>query len=697
MKIVHPNSYNSLNSNADWGQQSCAAKNQVSFKGIESAFGGGKRVAINHYDDVVKFLNSKYGKFIQNLEKDIPTDVFNKVFEGKAIHDESMGQKFVNSFLYPFTGMWKDLYGGVVGGLAKKFPKNLTLEKWSNAEFLQKHRNNKVLRDNVQSLRGALEEVNKIYGEILAKNNGVRPDDFEELVVKQTDELLRNYMSKKTGNYSTPVERSLNRLVTGLVPAFFLAIDVYNMSLRNGMTKKEAKASANQRLTQEFIRAGGTAYSTYGTLNTFDRLTNTFPRVAPVITTGTVAIVESGSRLAVGKNLIPEKLPPQPQRLKNITSINQFLHRENNEQLYWLDSQEQQNQRKHLLTLKNAMIFVAASVIGGFACRYGKQQILKTDFGKNILKQRDNWIDKYFKVKLNVNAEDMEAFIGKIQDTEFSSLAKRYRRTITAHETDILRDRVYRFNKIDKLVKIPFTNMEVPLIEVAKVVFVPFRLVKDLALIPYKLVSSVVLTVAQVSKTKIGNNIAKFLGDSKKPSDELAMLSTAYQNYLRKAPNLDDKEFAKYMENSVRAAFNKNSNSAIDNSKIGKMTKNIVSMVTLYFVVLDDYILTLKQTKSQDQASQKGRERFVQNIMRMAVQLSLMDLFNDIFRLQYNNSLAGAMHIAFWNTIATDIITRKLVGKPITPMSKEKQELHEQKTTNGIAGKYHKFISRLAN
>ncbi len=697
MKTSFKNSYNSLNSNADWGQRSCAAKSDISFKGIESAFGGGKRVAINHFDEVVKFLNSKYGKFVANLEKDIPADVFSKVFEGKAIHDESMGQKFVNSFLYPFTGMWKDLYGGVVGGLSKKFPTNTTLERWNNAEFLQKHRNNKMLRDNVQSLRGALEEVNKIYDEIISKNGGVRPDDFEEQIIKHTDELLRNYMSKKTGNYSTPVERSLNRLVTGLVPAFFLAIDVYNMSLKNGMSEKEAKVSANQRLTQEFIRAGSTAYTTYGTLNTFDRLTNTFPRVAPVITTGTVAFVESGSRLAVGKNLVPEKLPPQPRRLKDITSISQFLHRENNEQLYWLDSQEQQNQRKHLLTLKNAMIFIAASVIGGFACRYGQKQFLKTDFGKNILKQRDNWTDKYFRVPLQVTEDDMNKFTQKINKAGFSDLAQRYENALYEKQEEILKGGVYKFNKIDKLVKIPFTNMEVPLVEIAKVVLVPFRLVKDLALIPYKLVSSIVLSVAQVSKTKVGNSIAKFIEDGKKPSDELAMLSTAYQNYLRKAKNLNDKEFDAYMQNTVRSAFNKNSNSAIDNSKIGKMTKNIVSMVTLYFVVLDDYILTLKQTKNQEQASQKGRERFVQNIMRMAVQLSLMDLFNDIFRLQYNNSLAGAMHIAFWNTIATDIITRKLVGKPITPMSKEKQEQHAKKTENGFAAKYHRFINRLAN
>ncbi len=705
--MILPNLCNkNNNSNVGLNLQCSCVKNEISFKGIEKALGGGKRFVIDNCDEVIKFLDSKYGNLFKNLKREIPADAFKKVFDGGAIRDESMFQKVVNSFLYPFTGMWKDIYGGIVGSLAKK---STMFEKLNNAEFLQRHRDNKIIRENVQSLRGALEEVGKIYNKIVKENGDKIPENIEELVVKQTDDMLRNYMSKKTGNYNTSAERSLNRIVSGLVPAFFLATDIYNMSLRNGMTEEQAKASAYQRMQQEFIRTGATAYTTYGTLNAFDKLTNTIPVMAPLITTGTVAAVESGSRLAVGKSLIPEKLPDshcerpagawQSRKYlspKVLTDPNCFKGNAGNNDLYWITPFKSDEKKKHYITAKNVALFCAASIVGGFSILAAKRQIMKTEFGKNILKRRNDWIDNNFRAKLEVNVDDMNTFVKRVKEADFKDLAERYRRVLDGNNSDILNGDIYKLNKLDKLVKIPFTNMKVPLIEIVKTALVPFKLIKDLALLPYKFASSIVLAAAKLSGTEAGTKIAKFIEGGKKDQNDLAMISTAYQNYLRKGgENLNDEGFKKYIENTVRTAFNK-STSGIDNAKLGRMTKDLVSMVTLYFVVLDDYILSLKQTKNKDTAAQKGRERFVQNVMRMAVQLSLMDLFNNIFRIQYNNSLAGMAHIVFWNTVATDIVTRKLVGKPITPMSKEKQEAHAKKTENGVAGKYHKFMNMLA-
>ena len=78
----------------------------------------------------------------------------------------------------------------------------------------------------------------------------------------------------KTGNYDTKHERSLNRLVSGLPPAIFLANDAYNLSRMMDDDKNSASHEQKVRFNQEMARIGFNAYITLVTLGALNKYIN---------------------------------------------------------------------------------------------------------------------------------------------------------------------------------------------------------------------------------------------------------------------------------------------------------------------------------------------------------------------------------------------------------------------------------------
>ena len=119
----------------------------------------------------------------------------------------------------------------------------------------------------------------------------------------------------KSGNYDTKHERSLNRLVSGLPPAIFLANDAYNLSRMMDDDSKAAEKERKTRFKQEVSRILTSGYLTLITMGAFQKFINK-SKAGIVLTTGiTVLVTEMFSRISNGKHIF--RLSPEQARREN--------------------------------------------------------------------------------------------------------------------------------------------------------------------------------------------------------------------------------------------------------------------------------------------------------------------------------------------------------------------------------------------
>ena len=107
----------------------------------------------------------------------------------------------------------------------------------------------------------------------------------------------------KTGNYNGVHERALTRIVTGFIPAFFLANDAYNLSRLCDDDPKEAEKEKKLRFNQEVKRVMSNAYLQLITLGALSKYINKNTGVFVGVTAITVFITEALSRLSNGKKI----------------------------------------------------------------------------------------------------------------------------------------------------------------------------------------------------------------------------------------------------------------------------------------------------------------------------------------------------------------------------------------------------------
>ncbi len=650
------------------------------FKGIKDVLNKG-------YNSLFDILQSKAG----DLSKVIKEDGGDFVLAG-----EGRKEKFVRCVLYPFIKMPKDVYDSTIGWFASRFPKNKTFLKLNNFDFIKNYRSKKAADEAVRTLKGAIEGVSSK----IKANPGA---NIKEIISKIDMDDVAVAFDPKTGKYKTTTERSLNRLVTALIPAVFYGNDVYNLSKRNGATDAEANKTANQRMVQEAVRAGGESYTTYSTLNLFDKITNTNQMAAPVINTISKVAAEAGSRAVVGKSLLP--LKPVDNKTQSSTSKNSDNIQTDNNKISTASQEEgstKKEKKKHLLSIKNVLIFCAASILGGFSLK-----ALNKYFSKFVKEKPDKWLSKTFssikdkllkltKEDLIVSKDELKSYYSKIENSGFGKLAGRFRGLVETNAEEI--NGKIKLGEVDKLVKIPLFKQKVPVAELLKIPLLPFKILYRIASMPYRSAKKALQGAAASKLFKDKNwakNVQEFL-ETKKPDDStLKPIFNAYYDYTLRAKNLNAEEFKKYFENTITRTFNPGY-SKVDNSKMGKASVALITCATLPLLILDDYNVTMKQTNSKEKAAHAGKERFIQKILRSTCQISLIDIFNGVFKLQYSKSLPGAILTSSVNTVATDSLTRYLWGKPVGRKSKEEQEKIKAKREKSFIGKWFKFMNKLA-
>ncbi len=312
----------------------------ASFKGgpITSLITESDKQIINIFGRFYGGVADRLGSKLASLSQE--SNIFKKnsrfVLENgvQSIKEKPAWKLFMESIIFPFTTMPRNIISKVLKTIQTNPKiKNETIKQKARelykTPFLRIPRKLNDLDSKTNSLQGIYEKLTEainVYATNLTKHvkNENKEDYFARAKnfaikslnnndpskeAKQVREYFQEYLykfsnkffDKKTGNYNTAQERALNRIVTGLIPAYFLANDAYNLSIMCGDTKEMATKEGKNRRKQELTRIFMTAYVQFIMFSAFTKQVNTNKWFAPLISSLTVLLTETGSRKHIGK------------------------------------------------------------------------------------------------------------------------------------------------------------------------------------------------------------------------------------------------------------------------------------------------------------------------------------------------------------------------------------------------------------
>ncbi|MBQ8168464.1 hypothetical protein IJZ97_03515 [bacterium] len=650
------------------------------------------------YKEIGKFkiseLNDFLGKYDNSL-KEMSGGLINNLKNSKiakkmvkvngddiTLYQKTVPQLIWDGLKYPFTVLPANILNSSVELLGKIKP----LKKWSEktlaTDTFKNIRQRSKLDAKVNSLQGLFEAKNKLTAR-LNKGELTEAQVSSELFQRS----VKMFDTMKHGAYDTKHERSLNRLVSGLPPAIFLATDAYNLSRMMDDDDKKADKEKRTRFSQEVIRIVSNAYLTLVTFGALGNLINSSKLGIMGLTGGTVLITEAFSRIANGKHLT--RLTPEQARKineennapeKNIKPDTSFKA---NQDTKPIDKTPKQEPLLSFNTLMKASAFVIAA---GYAIKGFR----KLPAVENMFKAVQEPFQKLYK-KLTVNPDytmEVDKFneiIKILEDNGFKDLAKKYKRI---GDTIKGSDNLIHLGKKDKKIK-PLVNFFIA----------PFKFAYNTVTLPYRLVNKAVSAITPKKATKVVKSAEEIAKEISK--NDVDVLSKTVDSLVKEAKRagMDSKQFQSFVQDNMLKAFNESSISGVSNAELSNLAKTAASAATLWFLMTDNYNMVMLKSNGNDKegAETKFKERCVQEVSRLFYQTLLIDLFNSTFRSQYNASLLGMTWITLTNTTLGEILTRKSVGMPVVPHSRSELEAIEKKQdeATGFVKGYYNFMRRL--
>lgn len=635
--------------------------------------------------------------------------------------------------LYPFKILPGDLLNGIVE-LLGKIP---GLKNWA-AKTLEK-----PLFKNIRQRSKIDSKVNSLVGLITykdakienavnayAKENGINPKAVSKEIREQLAAKVEKNMESsvfqselkmfdpKSGNYDTKHERALNRLVSGLPPAIFLATDAYNLSRMMDDDSKAAEHERKVRFKQEVSRILTSGYLTLITMGAFQKFINK-SKAGIVITTGvTVLITEMFSRLSNGKHI--SRLTPEEARKENekLHAPEAKIKPVDNKQVSSTGAnntpQKTKEAQKPLLSFDTVLKASAGIIAAGYGIKgiknipavkkaamkyfenlkindpekYSKLGIKDLDLDKSVKMFEDKVIFKPFKdlyKKLTsepfiVEEEKFNKVVQTLKDSGFEELAAKYDKVGKTALKTIDGKSIIDLKEKDKGIK-PLVNF----------IIAPFKFMWNAITLPYWMIDEKLMSIFRKAKPS-------------SPAKDIDVLAKSFDKICKKAEALSEKgiskeQFQDYIQVNLLKAFNVDSLSNVSNAELSNLAKTAASIATIWFLMTDNYNMVMLKSNGNDKdgANTKFKERFVQEGSRLFYQTLLIDLFNSTFRNQYNSSLMGMSWVTLVDTTLGEMLTRSSVGTPIKAHTRDELIDIETKQNNstGFMKSYYNFMQRL--
>lgn len=738
--LSHSQNFQSQYNNQDIKRPLKTNHQDLSFKGL--SLGYKQLEKVYSVDEFKKFAQKYVGSMGEDLLKDITVKHADKTsnlisIDGDKIiiKKKTIPHLALEGALYPF----KILPGDILNGTVELLGKVPGLKDWS-AKTLERPmfkaiRQRSKIDAKINSLTGLITFRDmKIESakEAFAKQAGKAISDLSaDEIAKITAEVDAKMDSKifqaelkqfdpKSGNYDTKHERALNRLVSGLPPAIFLANDAYNLSRMMDDDPKAADKEKKIRFKQEVSRILTSGYLTLITMGAFQKFINK-SKAGIVLTTGiTVLVTEMYSRLSNGKHIT--RLTPEEARRENeklnapeakIAPVS--FKSENNKQVNsegtTNNNNKQKEQQKPLLSFDTIMKASAAILAIGYSIKGIKKiPAVKNAALKYFENMKLNNAEKFDKLGIkDLNADNaVKTFEDKVIYRPFTQLYKNLtseKYIVDSNKFDevvkVLRENGFEklADKYDQVGKtalktvdgksiIDLGSKDKKIKPLVNFFIAPFKFMWNTITLPYWMIDEKLMSVFRKGKAP-------------KQVKDIEALANSFEKISKQALKKDfnAEQFKDYVQVNLLKAFNVDSLSNVSNAELSNLAKTAASIATIWFLMTDNYNMVMLKSNGNDKqgADTKFKERFVQEGSRLFYQTLLIDLFNSTFRNQYNSSLLGMSWITLTNTTLGEMLTRSSVGTPLKTHTRDELIDIETKQNNstGFKKKYYNFMQRL--
>ena len=653
------------------------------------------------YKEAGKYSISEFSKFIKE-KSGIEPSIIEKHFE--HLKKSPLAKKFINidgdqitlykktipqliwdGLVYPFKILPGDILNGVVGLAGKIKPLKTWAGKTQQQPFFKNIRQRSKVDAQVNSLRGLFEMSAKL-----------KDKSADEIASKMFQQSVKTFDPSK-GQYDTKHERSLNRLVSGLPPAIFLANDAYNLSRMMDDDNKAAKHEQKVRFKQEAARIGFNAYITLITLGALQKYINNSALGIFLMTGATTLTTEAFSRLINGKHIT--RLTPEEARAEN--EKNHAPEAEIKPDLSFKASnnkEDKEKQQKPLLSFDTVMKASALIIAGGF----GVKGLRKIPAIEQQWKAFTGFFQKHYKniteiSDYTIKKTEFDQIINCLKENGFTELANKYNKVAeTVSDGKLIhlgtKDKTFKILQNTKLKNLkvkPFVNF----------VIAPFKFAWNTITLPFNLTMKVVKPIQKLFNKTPQKVVNESIEDLRKA--DIDSLAKSIDNIGKEAlkKNYSPEKFESYVRDNIMKAFNADTMSNLSNSELSNLAKTAASIATIWFLMTDNYNMVMLKSNGNDVdgAKTKFTERFVQEGSRLFYQTLLIDLFNSTLRNQYNKSLFGMSWITLTNTTMGEWLTRASVGVPIGTHSRDELIELENKQNNatGFKKSYFNFMKRL--
>lgn len=693
---------------------------ELSFKGISPI----------SVDDAVKILSKEVGssagehlnKIIEKVLSARNTGI-KKLEDGRLKFDEdTFGKKIYRAIIDPIIYFQIDFANSTLN-LLKKIPglKNAKfIDKLLKTPPLERRRTNLENYSNTMAIQHCFEML-----------GGDKKDK---------DKILREALKRfKIGQteYTVKSERSLTRLVSGIIPAFFLANDAYNLSMYMNNNKDLAKKEKKRRFHQEIARVIVTAGATFATLGYFSKKVSSNPAAAAGIIATLTFCSELIGRMLVGTPVYPigKEEAKKYAKLQNKDKLNQ-----NND----VNSPKPDN-KKDKPKSNYVMKLLGGMVLAGFLIE--KRNSIKPV--RKILNDLTNRYKEFFAKDYSIKRIDFDRIITKLKENkDFEPIAKRYESllekiledgnlttkellkvereidnkveqsisdTIIFNEDklkDIQKEARKEINKkrgeiiksfnfsprSDEIINISGdlkdffkerTNVDKTKDNIVNgFLAIPIKFAWEVLNMPYQYIVKPLIEIPLKGK--------KLLAKNEKELNCKEVFRKSIE-YLHK--NIDASDFKEKVNKNIIDAFDNVNKSNISSAELAGSAKIAVSTATSAFLILDNYNMVMidSEGKNKKLAEQKAKERTLQRIVRIAYGAVLIKLFNGLFKSSYDASLIGAEAVTVGNTFLTETLERTSVGMPLHEATREEIIQKDNDTLNatGLKGYYFRFMSKL--
>lgn len=552
----------------------------------------------------------------------------------------------------------------------------------------------------------------------------------------------RARLKPRIANYQTRSERTSTRIISGMIPAFFLANDAYNLSMFVNNDKKLAKDEKKRRFNQEVGRIGITAAVTFVVLSMLGKKSNTNPGIARFAIAATTFASEIIGRIMVGTPFYPVT---ENQSKKYAKLKKKDENKEENKETKSNENKLNTANKQMINKKDNALKFLVGIVLFGFAAEKLPKYVRPI---KNTIYQLSSRYKDLLQKDFTISQKEFKEIISQLRKNGFDKLADNYDarfKKIIADGNLTIKESRKLDRKIDELAesKIPdifITNTEkyekakksakasidrnavmkelgisprntdiinlsamenkFMSIPVDQILGLPVRFAWEVLTMPYRYVVKPLIELPKSGFKIIQTKIKTGDFPEFKPKEEKLLKNEDLKNNIQFLQKIkDDPNYKSKLAKTLVDSFDDETKSSFSNAELAGDAKVAVSTVTSAFLIFDNYNLVMIDSEGKDKklAAQKAKERTVQRIIRIAYGAGLIKLFNNVFKPIYDTSLIIAGMVTASNVVLTEMLERISVGLPLHEATREEiiEKDNENLNAKGLKGSYFKLMSEL--